>query len=111
MPRRFGVDTTFGTMLRALRTGYAWSKRHQALLRISTHSNGIYRVDVAPAKGPFPGGKQPRSHLCWWDLDDAMQSDLLQACEPLRKMKPGPAEPQTFYVNDEGKRVSMKGLK
>jgi len=96
------MTTRFGAMLRGARLGFQWSRRHQALIRISIVSDELLRIEVAPPDYYFEGNDKVETHVCWWERGSAEGEEVLNMCDPLRD-KTGPWKRETYIVDNEGK--------
>ena len=78
------ASPSFGTMLRARRLGWEYSKQHGFFIRMSTIGDLSY-IELAP-ENEIPKNKTPGGwHRCWWD--DPSILDLIPWLRFVKKVK------------------------
>lgn len=92
---------SFGQVVRGLRFGYNWSRKHGCFVRIDA-SGPPYQIALCPPDMlPKGKGKQHASenHRVWWDEPEVL--DLVPELLTVRGVK----RPIMFHVDDNGIRV------
>lgn len=58
---------SFGTMIRATRLGWGWSRKHKAFIRMSDRPNMHTFIELVPMHGVLKTKCKGGEHRCWWD--------------------------------------------
>lgn len=91
-----------GMMIRGLRMGYCWSAKHGCFVRLTGGDNGEpFMCEVHPLELIPNARKTGRLHWVWWEKDNAIDLDGIEALRNIVKVK----RPFNFYFDNDGKTV------